>query len=277
MSPAAVNGPDLEAIADAFSRTAARYDSFADDHPHLTRMREQVYATFARHVPTGSRVLELNAGTGTDAVALARRGYLVHATDVAPGMLARIAPKAARTGVTERVSVQACSFLELGDVWHAPFDAVLSDLGGLNCAPDLSVVARGIDDVLRPGGVAVLVVMPPICLWELALVLTGRFRLATRRLRRGGTRSHLEGREFVAHYFTPKAVRAAFGPGYELVAVSGLSVITPTAESKGIASRHPRVYAALARLDDWLSPLPPFSRWGDFFVIILRRVGGATR
>ena len=35
--------PPLETIADAFSLTARRYDEFADDHPHLTRMREKVY------------------------------------------------------------------------------------------------------------------------------------------------------------------------------------------------------------------------------------------
>jgi len=90
MKQAAPSEPDLATIADAFSRTAEHYDNFADDHPHLTRMREQVYAHVVRHVPAGASILELNAGTGTDAVALARRGYRVHATDIAAGMLERV-------------------------------------------------------------------------------------------------------------------------------------------------------------------------------------------
>ena len=269
--PAPSAAPDLEAISVAFTRTAARYDSYIDDHPHLTRMREKVYAIVTRHVPEGARILELNAGSGIDAAELASRGYSVHATDVAPGMLARIAPKAAANGAADRVTVQACSFLQLEDVTGGPYDAVFSNLGGLNCTSDLATVARGIDRALVADGVAVLAVMPPICLWELRLILAGNVRKALRRLRPNGTVAHLAGREFVVHYFTPRAVTAAFGPLYDTVEVTGLSVITPTGESRNLATRHPRIYRGLSWLDDRVSPLAPFSRWGDFFVIVLRR------
>ena len=262
--------PDVVTIADAFTKTAARYDAFAEDHPHLTRMRHKVYATFERFVPPGARVLELNAGTGADALHLVGRGFRVHATDIAPGMLARINAKVAAHRLDGRLTTQECSFLELGRVTGAPYDAVFSNLGGLNCTADLGPVVRGLGHVLAPGGIAVLVVMPPVCLWELALVFTGRFRLATRRLARRGTRAHLEGREFTVWYYTPGQVTRAFGPAYEVLSVEGLSVVTPTAESKNLAKRHPSVYRALAQLDDRLSPHAPFSRWGDFFTVVLR-------
>lgn len=269
---------DRETIADAFTRTAAKYDAFSESHPHLARMRQKVYSTFERYVPSGSRVLELNAGTGTDAVHLADRGYHVHATDIAPGMLARIRDKVALLERRGRVSVQDCSFLELDRVSGGPFDAVFSNLGGLNCTADLRPVVRGIDNVLAPDGIAVVVIMPPICLWELALVFTGQFRLATRRVSRRGTLAHLEGNEFPVYYHTPRQVAAAFGPGYETLTVEGLSVLTPTAESKNLAKSHARVYRALAWLDDHVAGQPPFRSWGDFCVVVLRRrlVGSST-
>lgn len=263
--------PPLATIADAFSATAASYDAFAETHPHLSRIRAQVYAIVEQHVAAGSRVLEINAGTGTDAVALARRGYRVHATDIAEGMLARLRDKVSASGVEATVTVQNCSFLALDEVRGGPYDAVLSNLGGLNCTADLGPVVRGLDVVLRPGGVAVLVVMPRICLWELGLLATGQRALATRRLRRGGTVAHLEGRHFPVHYFTPRQVVAAFADHYDVVSVRGLSVMTPTLESKGLAVWHPRVYGALAWLDDRLAPHRPFSAWGDFAVVVLRR------
>ena len=105
--------PPLATIAEAFSRTAEKYDAFAEDHPHLTRMRGKVYAHVARLLPPGSRILELNAGTGTDAVQLARRGYYVHATDIAPGMLDRLREKIDRLDLGERITVQECSFTDL--------------------------------------------------------------------------------------------------------------------------------------------------------------------
>ena len=267
----ATSAARLATIAAAFSETAPKYDAFAGDHPHLSRMRAKVYAHVERFVEPGAKVLELNAGTGTDAIALAQRGYRVHATDIAPGMLDRLADKVARLGLEDRVSVQQCSFLDLEEMTGGPYDAVFSNLGGLNCTADLRPVVIGLDQVLRPDGVAVLVVMPPICLWELAYALTGRFRFAFRRLSRHGTRAHLEGRHFDVYYYSPRRVVAVFGAGYELLAIEGLSVITPTAESKNLAKRHRTLYRGLAWLDDRIAAHAPASGWGDFFIVTMRR------
>lgn len=261
----------LRTIADAFSDTAERYDAFAGGHPHLARIRGRVHGCIERFVAPGAALLELNCGTGTDAVHLARHGYRVHATDISEGMLARLRAKVEAARLDGLVSVQRCSFLHLDDVDGGPYDAVLSNLGGLNCTADLAPVADGLERVVRPGGVAVLVVMPRVCLWELAEVARGRWRLATRRLRRGGTVAHLEGRHFPVHYFTPRQVVRAFSGTFEPLSVEGLSVLTPTLETKNLAIRHPRAYATLAWLDDRLSPHRPFSAWGDFAIVVLRR------
>jgi ubiquinone/menaquinone biosynthesis C-methylase UbiE len=257
-------------IAEAFSRTAAKYDAFAEDHPHLTRLREKVYSHVCRHVPLESRILELNAGTGIDAVALAQRGYRVHATDISPGMLERASEKVEQFGLGERVSVQQCSFTDLSQIEGPPFDAVLSNLGGLNCIPDLSPVIEQLPQVLRPGGIVSWALMPPVCLWEMAEVFRGNFRLAFRRLSRKGARSHLEGLHFNVYYFPPRRVMDWFGKDYIRLELEGLSVITPTAESKNLAKRYPRLYATLAQLDNILSTRPPWWGWGDFYILSMR-------
>jgi len=257
-------------IAEAFSRTAAKYDTFAEDHPHLTRLRNKVYAHVSHHIPPGSRILELNAGTGIDAVALAQRGYHVHATDIAPGMLSRIREKVTQLGLDERVSVQECSFTDLDRIAGVPFDAVFSNLGGLNCIPDLSPVIAQLPRVLRPGGIVAWGLMPPVCLWELAEIFRGNFRLAFRRLSRNGARSHLEGLYFKVYYYPPRRALEWFGPDYTRLELEGLSVITPTAESKNLAKRFPRLYNLLARLDDALSTRPPWWGWGDFYILSMK-------
>ncbi len=262
--------PPLDTISEAFSLTAAKYDSFAQDHPHLTRMRNKVYAHVQRHVPAGARILELNAGTGTDAVQLALRGYSVHATDIAPGMLERLRGKVDALQLQNRVTVEERSLLTLEDVPGAPFDAVFSDLGGLNCVPDLSPVIAQLPKVLRPGGIVTWVIMPHLCLWEMAEVFRGHFRLAFRRFARGAVRANLEGRQFDVYYFSPRQVIDWFGSEYELLALEGLSVLTPTAESKGFAKTFPRLYAGLAWLDDLVSPHWPWRGWGDFFMLTMR-------
>src|SRR6266542_2523359 len=163
----------FDTVAEAFSRTAEKYDSFADSHPNQTRMRNKVYAHVERFIPQGARILELNCGTGTDAVELARRGYQVHATDIAPGMLERLQDKVATLDLRNQITFQECSFLELYKVQNAPFDAIFSDLGGLNCIPDLTPVIEQIPRVLRPNGFVTWVLMPPVCLWEMAEIFRG--------------------------------------------------------------------------------------------------------
>lgn len=261
---------EVEIIAEAFSRTAEKYDSLADENPHLTRLRQKVYAHVYRHVPAGGRILELNAGTGIDAVALAQRGYQVHATDISPGMLARARDKVERLSLNGQVSVQECSFDQLSQIQAGPFDAVLSNFGGLNCIPDLSVVVAQLPLILRPGGTVTWVLMPPVCLWEMAEALRGNFRLAFRRFKHGGVRSHLEGLHFNVYYFSPRQVLSWFGVNYEIVEVEGLSVITPISHNRSVAKRHPRTYARLAWLDDRLSKRKPWWGWGDFYILTMR-------
>jgi ubiquinone/menaquinone biosynthesis C-methylase UbiE len=229
-----------------------------------------VYAHIQRFIPKGSRILELNCGTGTDAVELARRGYKIHATDIAPGMLERLRDKIVEQGFAEKITWQEVSFTELDRVEAVPFDAVFSDLGGLNCIPDLSPVIAQLPKVLKPNGLVTWVLMPPICLWEMAEIFRGHPRLAFRRFARNGTQAHLEGLHFPVYYFTPEKVLQWFGDSFECLAIEGLSVITPTAESKNFAKRYIRLYRTLSWLDDRLATRRPWRGWGDFFIITMR-------
>jgi ubiquinone/menaquinone biosynthesis C-methylase UbiE len=257
-------------VAEAFSRLADKHDEVGRDNPHQTRMRNKVYAHVQRHAPADSRILELNAGTGTDAIELARRGYRVHATDIAAGMLERLIDKVHEHQLGDQVTAQRCSFTDLGGVHGAPFDAIFSNMGGLNCVRDLSPVIRQIPGVLRPGGIVTWVLMPPVCLWEMAEVFRGRVRVAFRRFAPHGTRAHLEGLYFNVYYFTPGQVLRWFGPEFECLSVEGLSVFTPTADSRNFAGRFPGVYRTLSWIDDRLSFRRPWRGWGDFYIISFR-------
>jgi ubiquinone/menaquinone biosynthesis C-methylase UbiE len=259
--------PPINIISEAFSRTAEKYDAFAADHPNQARMRNKVYSHLTRLLPPGSHILELNCGTGTDAVEMARRGYSVHATDIAPGMLERLRAKVTDYALDDRITVEERSFLSLGEVPGAPFDAVFSDLGGLNCIADLSPVIRQLPNILKPNGIVTWVLMSHVCLWEIAELLRGHVRLAFRRFSRGPVRSHLEGLHFDVYYFSPGQTIRWFGQDFDLLALEGLSVITPTAESKNFAKRHRLAYRVLSWLDDRLAPYWPWNGWGDFYIV----------
>src|SRR5262249_49847155 len=81
---------------------------------------------------------------------------------------------------------------------------------------------------------------------------------------------HLEGLYFQVYYFSPRQVVDWFADDYGPLSIEGLSVITPTAEDKRMASDHPGLYSALAWLDDRLAPRHPWRGWGDFFIATFR-------
>lgn len=261
----------LSNVSEAFSRKALVYDDFGAGHANLERMRRKVRRHVLARLQPGSRLLEINAGTGLDAAFFARRGFRVHATDVSPGMVAQIEAKRLRQGLQDRLSVQRCSFSKLDQVQGGPYDYAFSNMGGVNCTADLPAVARGLDALLAPGAYVTWVVMPPVCLWELSHALRGRFRLAFRRLAPGGVLAHIEGVRFRTFYYTPARVRRAFGPAYRPVQLEGLSVFTPPADRKDFPARFPRLYRLLAGLDDRLSPLPLLRACGDFFILTLQK------
>jgi ubiquinone/menaquinone biosynthesis C-methylase UbiE len=262
----------FDRVATAFSRKAAEYDAFGDDHINLARMRRKVYDHVLRFLQPTDRLLELNAGTGIDAAFFARRGQTVHAIDIAPGMIDHLAMKIDQQQLADRLTVQTLSFTELDRVKGGPYHYVLSNFGGLNCIADLSLVTRHLSRVLLPGGIVTWVIMPPICPWEIALLLKGHFKLATRRWHRHGILAHVEGVRFMTYYFTPRQVLTALGSGFRLLRLEGLSVFTPPADRVDFPRRFPRLYRALVNIDDALAPRAPFNHWGDFFILTAQAV-----
>lgn len=259
-------------VAEAFSRKATVYDVFGENHVNLSRMRGKFYAHIEQVMPPGGHLLEINAGTGQDAAELVSRGFRVHATDFAPGMLAQIEDKIARLGPGNRLTVQNCSFTALDQITAGPFDGLYSNSGGLNCIDDLSVVTRQLPPLLRPGARVTWVIMPRICPWELA-VIPKDFRVGTRRLHRAGVLAHVEGVYFMTYYFSAAETRRAFGPRFRQVMLEGLSVFTPTADNKTFALNHPRLYRGLVLADDLLSTRRPFNGWGDFYILTMEFIG----
>jgi ubiquinone/menaquinone biosynthesis C-methylase UbiE len=261
---------ELAAIDAGFSAKAAEYDELGRSHPVVMWMRRRIRGLVESEVRPGAAILELNAGSGLDAAHFAAKGYRVHATDVAAGMLDAAAEKATRPECGGRMTVERRSFTELADVPGAPYDLVFSNLGGLNCVEDLTAVTRALPQMLKTGGAVVLVVMPPVCPWEMAEAFRGHFATAFRRFNRGGTPAHVEGASVHTWYHTAGAVQRALGPSFTTVARRSFCLFSPPSYFAGFVRRHPRVASALMGFDDAIGGLWPFNRVGDFVAVVAR-------
>jgi SAM-dependent methyltransferase len=102
----------------------------------------------AADVHSGYRVLDVAAGTGNTALAAARRGARVTATDLVPSMLQTASRRAAAEGLDMEVQVADALELPFED---DTFDVVLSTFGAMY-APDQKRAASELARVCRPGG-----------------------------------------------------------------------------------------------------------------------------
>ena len=262
----------LEIVAEAYDRNADEYDEFIENNPNLNRMRRRVYEHALKYLSPGARILDLACGTGTDAIWFAQHGFTVHGVDISGGMLERAVEKARRLGLEHNVSFEKRSYTELAGL-RERFDCTFSNFGGLNCVPDLALVAESVRPLLRPGASVIWALMPPFCLWESAQALRGQFRLATRRFS-GRSTVHKEGLVYPVYYYAPRQVKAAWGAGFRLESVDALSVLTPPATNKSFATRRPGLFKFLSWLDDRFANRWPFKYWGDFTIVTLRRGPG---
>lgn len=247
---------------------AAGYDAAFTDTTVGRALRSIVWQRVAALVPPESRVLELNCGTGADAVWLGARGNEVMATDASVEMVEVASRRVAVAGLGDRVTVRQMAFDELaGGLVAERFDAVLSDFGGLNCASSLEALADDLATLLRPGGVAVLVPMGRFVPWEWAWFgLRGDLRKAGRRLR---GRANWQG--LVLQYPTPRRLRAVFGRDFEVLAVRPLGVAIPPSFAIGFVDRHPRLWAVLVRAEAVLARVPGTAWLSDHVIVELRR------
>jgi ubiquinone/menaquinone biosynthesis C-methylase UbiE len=259
--------------ADAFSRQSASFDGLYAGDTIIQYKRQRVRAHVEQYLAPGSSILELNAGTGDDAVYFASKGHHVHATDIAPGMQERLKAKVEHTGFNHLVSAELCSFTELDMLQQrGPYDLIFSNFAGLNCTDKLDEVLKQLPALLKPGGMITLVILPKFCLWETLLLFKGKFRTATRRFfSRNGASSHVEGVYFKCWYYNPSYITRRLKKSFDLLSIEGLCTFVPPSYMEGFAEKHPRMYNFLVKKESKLSKQWPWKFAGDYYMITLRK------
>jgi ubiquinone/menaquinone biosynthesis C-methylase UbiE len=262
-----------ENAAKAFSKQAAIFDQYDASNTIIQYKRRRVRERVERELSPGSAILELNAGTGQDSVYFAALGHRVHATDIAPGMLEALRKKVEAQQLTGRVTQELCSFTRLDRLHErGPYDLIFSNFAGLNCTDELDKVLRSFPPLLKPGGRAVLVILPPFCLWETLLLFKGKFRTAFRRFFAGaGVRSRVEGHYFKCWYYSPAYVTRCLRDSFEVTGLEGLCTLVPPSYIEHFAERYPGLYRLLCKKEDRDKGSWPWRNIGDYYIITLRK------
>ena len=262
----------LQETRRAFDAAAPVYDAMYESLYGIRQIRRLTRDLFLRYFEPGDSLLELNCGTGNDAVFLGQQGRRVLATDLSPGMLAQAADKIEAAGLQRLVRTRLLPFDRLPELKGEVFDGAFSNLGGLNCTGAIDHVGRDLGALIRPGGYLIAAVMPSFSLWETtAFLARRRWTEAFRRMKPGGCAARLHGGTVRTFYYSPSRFLRAFAPCFSTVDLIGLNIFTPPPNAVNAHTVLAGAMSKLEKLDGLVARLAPFRAMGDHFAVVLRR------
>ena len=258
----------------AFDAAAHDYDrEFA--HTAIGRYLRRAVHEELTWVGAGTRLLDLGGGTGEDALWAVSRGSGVTIVDASEAMLANARDKAREVGADSRIEfhqldLNACDLSQRFDA-HS-FEGVLLNFGVYNCIADGPRLARTLGRLTKQGGYLTLVVMSPVCPWEIIWHLLRLCpRDAFRRLRRNAAVRIKGGQDVSVRYPTPRAVRREFEGAFDFVSLRGVGACVPPPYLNRIFERHPGMLRGLSRCEGAICHWFPWTWMNDHYLMSMVR------
>jgi SAM-dependent methyltransferase len=257
----------------AFDHLAEDYDAAFTNSNVGKAQRHAVWECAQAIFTPGAHLLELNCGTGEDAVHFACEGFRVSSCDVSPAMIARAREKARSTSVGDRIRFHLNSTETIGDLpISTPFAGVFSNFSGLNCVRDLRAVALALEPMVQPGAPLVLCFSTRFCFWETAWYLLHTDLLRSFRRWSGFHETKLGGVTIPVYYPTWRQIRNSFSPGFQLVAIYGIGIAVPPSYIEPWIGEHPNLLKKLQKIDTVLRRMPLIRTIGDHMLLHFERL-----
>jgi ubiquinone/menaquinone biosynthesis C-methylase UbiE len=260
----------------AFDNTAHSYDDNFTNTPIGRLQRNQVWGylrrTYDDRFP--ENILELNCGTGEDAVFFAEHHSKVLATDIAEQMLTQARDKVRSRGLDHLVTIQQLDLNKFpADLPSSRFDLLFSNFGGINCisSEQLQRFLEKALHLLTPGGRVILVIMPRFCAWETIYFSSKlEFKKAFRRSAKKTQKANL-GNSFVeTWYHSPGHIKRMAAKHYDIVNIQPIGISIPPSYFKKTFLTKPGILNKLNALENSLGKYSFFSAVADHYLIDLK-------
>jgi ubiquinone/menaquinone biosynthesis C-methylase UbiE len=253
----------------AFDQYAASYDEEFTFSSVGKLQRDRVWKFLSKNISsqTHPEVLELNCGTGEDALWFKKNGFTITATDISNEMVHVAKQKLG----DQRASVFQADIAEVASkVNNKKFDLIFSDFGGLNCldATALKEMAVVFSGLLKPGGRLIFVIMSRNCKWEQWYFKRKDEReKAFRRRSAHGVEAIIFDKKFSTWYYSPKEISSFFSSHFNLRKHKPIGIALPPSYLENYFRKRPMLLGALNLLEKALGNFSGFSDHADHFII----------
>jgi len=256
-----------------FDQMAIDYDDAFTRSSIGRAQRDVVWSVLTRAFQSGDHVLELNCGTGEDALFLARHAISTTACDASPEMI-RVASDRLRIEAPDApVQFYLLPTEDLRELQSKPlYDGAFSNFSGLNCVSDLKQAANDLATLLSTNAALVICVSTRFCAWEMIwFILHGKFRKAFRRCS-GRTTATVGEFTVDVYYPTVRRLQRLFAPSFVMQSCKGVGIAVPPSYVEPWIRNHPKLLSLLSTIDRVISSLPGFRVLGDHMILSFERV-----
>lgn len=260
----------------AFDTIAKGYDASFTHSKIGTAQREIVWSYLERALQNYKElnILELNCGTGEDALWFAQKGHKVLATDLSEKMLEISKEKLNEAGLSSSVRTMRIDINKIENAGiNEKFDLVFSNFGGMNCISlkEMEKLPSEIQKFLKPSSRLIMIIMPEFCLWETVYyIFKLNFQKAFRRISKKGSVAKLNGSELKTFYFSPGRIRKLFSKNFTIVAVKPIGFFIPPSYLESFFANKSKFFNSLKKLETLVYKFPVFSSLSDHFLIDFR-------
>lgn len=252
----------------SFDNAAEKYDSNFTHTEIGTLQRHLVYENVQKHLQNIKTVLEINCGTGEDAIWLAKQNLTVTATDISEKMVSIAQSKAN----LENLNFKVLDINNLNQETNS-HDLLFSNFGGLNCLTNIEMQTffQSASKVLSEKGKICLVIMPKNTIWEqFYFLMKFDFKNAFRRKKEVAF-ANVDGKKVATYYYNPKEIVHLYQVTFEIIDVKPIGFFVPPSYLEPFFKNKKVFLKGLIFLENSVKNWSFLSKYADHYIITLQK------
>lgn len=253
----------------AFDTYAKNYDDHFSFSLIGKMQRERVQHYLKPYLKTTQTILEINCGTGVDALFFANKNHTVIATDISESMIEVAQQKIA----TDNSIFMRCDMRSLNQLSIPKSTLVFSNFGGLNCLnkDELQQLSIDINMHLQPNGLAYFVVMGRKCVWENFYFKWIKHKGYKRRENINGVATEINNEQFTTYYYSPAELKNRFSNHFSVVSIKPIGLSVPPSYLNYFFEKHSHLLKALYLLEKLVVRFSFMANYADHYAIVLQK------
>lgn len=255
----------------SFDNAAQNYDDTFTNSEIGKLQRNVVYYHLEKLLSSQKQnILEINCGTGEDAIWLANKKHIVIATDISNEMIAVAKSKESH----QNLNFVTADINSISEQFESKkFDAIFSNFGGLNCLnyDKLSRFLDSVSTILSEKGKLILVIMPKNTLWEkVYFMLKGKFKTAFRRTKKVAF-ANIDGISVPTYYYNPKDIVNLSKSNFDCLNVKPVGFFIPPSYLEPFFKNKKGFLQFLNTLESKIKNGSFLSKYSDHYLIVLQK------